>query len=152
MGITTGYTGLMQSIETLKLILGMNKKCKNILISYNLIKTQENKRKIFSQRENKNNNINKQTQNIKSRNKINKIDNQYLIIDLRNKNEFNTKHVNRSINIPLLNFKINQTIKLIQHYSHNKKIVLYCNQDTKALIGSHILKNHSITNFIFNNN
>jgi len=152
MGINTGYTGILQVIETIKLILGISKKCKNFLLSYNIIKIQKDKKQIYPKKNQKTNNIDSKIKNIKTSHDLNLINSHYLIIDLRNKSEFAKKHMKYSINIPLSNLIIHQTIKLIKYYCKDKEIFMYCNENTKSIIGSYFLTNHRIPNFILDSN
>ena len=152
MGINTGYTGILQVIETIKIILGLNKKCKNYLLFYNIINNQKQTKKIHPTRNRIAYNNNNAIKNIKFICNHNIIYKEHLIIDLRKKSEFTKKHIKKSINIPLLNLKIDKTIKLIQKYYKEKEIVLYCNENTKSILGYYILKDNSITNIILDSN
>lgn len=150
MGISTGYIGILQVVETLKIILGFNKECKNFLMLYNLI-TREVKNKQIHLHRNSKNHTSKQNQ--KSLNtELDLNHEQYIVIDLRGQGEFQKKHVNRSINIPLLNLKIDKTIQIIKYYFKYIKIGLYCNENQRSLIGSYILTNYKIINFILDKN
>nr|YP_009395872.1 Molybdopterin biosynthesis protein [Herposiphonia versicolor]ARW64852.1 Molybdopterin biosynthesis protein [Herposiphonia versicolor] len=146
MGITTGYTGILQAIETIKIVLGLHKKCKNFLLSYNIINLKNIKNKLFLKR------YKKQTlnaQKLKINKTISTINRKHILIDLRNASEFNKQHKNNSINIPLYKLKLNQTIKLIKYHSYNREITLYCNNNERSIIGSYILNNYEIVNSIF---
>ncbi len=149
MGISTGYIGILQSVETLKIILGLNKKCKNLLIFYDLITGEIKKKEINLNRSYDNYRVEQQKRNSS---KIILNNDKYLIIDLRAKSEFQKQHIKGSINIPLLNLKINKTIQIIKYYFKYTKIGLYCNENNRSIIGSYILKNYQIINFILNRN
>nr|WGH13723.1 Molybdopterin biosynthesis protein [Lophurella pseudocorticata] len=148
MGITTGYTGTLQAIETIKIILGLNKKCKNFLLIYNIIKIKNKKRKIYLKRS-KNNKINKlNLNNIIFNNQLNTIKNNLIIIDLRKDFDFNRKHIKKSINIPMKKFKLNETIKLIEYFKKNNDLIIYCNTLERSTIASHFLNNKYISHYI----
>nr|ARW60689.1 Molybdopterin biosynthesis protein [Polysiphonia sp.] len=152
MGINTGYIGTLQAIETIKIILGLNKKCKNFLLLHNIIQTKTEKLKIYLKRDTsqRSNNyiINNKSKNILSINKWKRINNKMIIIDLRQNSDFNKKHLNKSINIPIVKFKSIKTIKFIQYYLNNNKLIIYCNNTEKSIIASYLLKNKAIQHYI----
>nr|YP_009399591.1 Molybdopterin biosynthesis protein [Dictyomenia sonderi]ARW69197.1 Molybdopterin biosynthesis protein [Dictyomenia sonderi] len=148
MGITTGYIGILQSIETIKVILGLEKACKNSLLVYNTIKIINKKRKIFLKRNNNNKIDILQLNNILRKNELKIIQGNFFIIDLREKLNFNTKHINKSINIPMNKLKLKKTIKLIQGQIKNCNLVLYCNTLERSIIASYFLKNNNISHYI----
>nr|YP_010851500.1 Molybdopterin biosynthesis protein [Echinothamnion hookeri]WGH14317.1 Molybdopterin biosynthesis protein [Echinothamnion hookeri] len=148
MGITTGYTGTLQAIETIKIILGLNKKCKNFLLVCNIIKIKNEERKIYLKR-NKNHKINKfDSNNIIFKNQLKIITKNLIIIDLRKSFDFNTKHLKKSINIPIKQFKLNETIKLIKYFKKTNDLIIYCNTLEKSIIASHFLANTNISHYI----
>nr|YP_010850709.1 Molybdopterin biosynthesis protein [Lophurella hookeriana]WGH13328.1 Molybdopterin biosynthesis protein [Lophurella hookeriana] len=148
MGIATGYTGTLQAIETIKIILGLNKKCKNFLLVYNIIKIKNKKRKIYLKR-NKNNKINKlDLNNIISKNQLNTVTNNLIIIDLRKNFDFNRKHIKKSINIPIKKFQLNETIKLIEYFKKANDLIIYCNTLERSMIASSFLNNKNISHYI----
>nr|YP_010619161.1 Molybdopterin biosynthesis protein [Pterosiphonia complanata]WAX03174.1 Molybdopterin biosynthesis protein [Pterosiphonia complanata] len=152
MGITCGYTGILQAIETIKIILGLEKRCKNFLLIYNTLKIKNEKRKIYLKRH-KNNKTNIfKFKNILLKNEIKIINNKFIIIDLRTKIDFNIKHIKKSINIPINKFKSNKTIKLIKYYITNNNLILYCNTLERSIIASYILKNNNILHYILHPN
>nr|YP_010850511.1 Molybdopterin biosynthesis protein [Lophurella caespitosa]WGH13131.1 Molybdopterin biosynthesis protein [Lophurella caespitosa] len=148
MGITTGYTGTLQAIETIKIILGLNKKCKNFLLVYNIIKVKNKKRKIYLKR-NKNNKINKlDLNNIIFKNQLDTLKNNLIIIDLRKNFDFNRKHMKKSINIPIKKFQLNETIKFIEYFKKTHDLIIYCSTLEKSLIASRFLNNTDISHYI----
>nr|YP_009395671.1 Molybdopterin biosynthesis protein [Vertebrata isogona]ARW64501.1 Molybdopterin biosynthesis protein [Vertebrata isogona] len=144
MGITTGYTGTLQAIEVIKIILGVNKKCKNFILSYNLIEMIVKKQLLYLTRTTKNKNYKKYIL-LSSTNTLNySTSNIKLIIDLRDKKAFNIKHIEKSINIPIIKFKLKQTINFINKFKSVGEIMLYCNTKERSLIASKFLIKHSI--------
>nr|YP_009396687.1 Molybdopterin biosynthesis protein [Vertebrata australis]ARW65873.1 Molybdopterin biosynthesis protein [Vertebrata australis] len=146
MGITTGYIGTLQAIELIKIILGLSKGCKNFIISYNLIEIMIKKKLIYLKRHAiQSINYQKRDERILSNidldYKKNKI---YIIIDLRNSKDFNMKHIKKSINIPIIKFKLTQTIKLINKFKNIGQIIIYCNTKYKSIIASKFLVQYSI--------
>nr|YP_010619743.1 Molybdopterin biosynthesis protein [Tayloriella tenebrosa]WAX03756.1 Molybdopterin biosynthesis protein [Tayloriella tenebrosa] len=148
MGITTGYIGILQAIETIKIILGLEKKCKNFLLIYNTLNIINKKRKIFSKRKNNNEMKIFQLNNIVFTNELKMIKNHVIIIDLRTKTDFDTKHIKKSINIPIKEFKLNKTIKLIQYHIKNSDLILYCNTLEKSTIVSRFLTYNNVSHYI----
>nr|YP_009393402.1 Molybdopterin biosynthesis protein [Symphyocladiella dendroidea]ARW61964.1 Molybdopterin biosynthesis protein [Symphyocladiella dendroidea] len=148
MGITTGYIGILQAIETIKTILGLEKKCKNFLLIYNTINTINKRRKISLKRDNNNEISITKFNNIMLSSKLKTINNKIIIIDLRTELDFNTKHIKRSINIPIKEFKLNKTIKLIKYHMKQSHLILYCNTLERSVIASHFLTQNSISNDI----
>nr|YP_010851303.1 Molybdopterin biosynthesis protein [Aphanocladia delicatula]WGH14120.1 Molybdopterin biosynthesis protein [Aphanocladia delicatula] len=148
MGITTGYTGVLQAIETIKVILGLHKKCKNFLIIHDIIQIKNKRKKIYLKR-NENNKIKiLRSNNIMIRNELTIIKNNVIIIDIRKKFEFSKSHIKKSINIPITKLKLNETIKLIQYYIKNHSLVIYCNTLERSMIASHFLNNRNISHDI----
>nr|YP_009397930.1 Molybdopterin biosynthesis protein [Sonderella linearis]ARW67116.1 Molybdopterin biosynthesis protein [Sonderella linearis] len=145
-GITTGYIGILQAVEAIKIILGIIKINNNSLIIYNLLSSYIKKIKIYDKK-----NINYQLNNIINNKKIiNEINikNLFIILDIRENHEFNKKHIKNAINIPLINFKLNTTIKFIIRTNYKKVVAIYCNTISRSLIASYILNNHKIKNYI----
>nr|YP_009395465.1 Molybdopterin biosynthesis protein [Polysiphonia infestans]ARW64445.1 Molybdopterin biosynthesis protein [Polysiphonia infestans] len=156
MGITTGYIGILQAIETLKMIIGLNTKCKNYINRYYLIEIIKKQKYIRISR-NKSDyirtitNINKDKKYLsdqrKYTNKYNEIK-----INLESKQKLFNCHLEKSINIPISKIKLNQTIKLLKKYSIKKTIILYCNNKIKANIASNFLEQKRIKHKIIKTN
>ena len=62
------------------------------------------------------------------------INNDYLLIDVRTKEEYLNSHFNGFINIPLSNI-----LNGIRPFSKDRKIVLYCDYGRRSLMGARIL-------------
>nr|YP_010851105.1 Molybdopterin biosynthesis protein [Aphanocladia stichidiosa]WGH13922.1 Molybdopterin biosynthesis protein [Aphanocladia stichidiosa] len=148
MGIATGYTGTLQAIETIKIIVGLNKKCKNFLLAYDIITITNKKRKIYLKR-NKNNQINKlDLNNIIFNHQLNKIKHNVIIVDLRKNFDFHRKHIKKSINIPIKKFKLHETIKLIEYFKKTNNLIIYCNRLERSIIASRFLNKKNILHYI----
>nr|YP_009122128.1 molybdopterin-synthase adenylyltransferase [Vertebrata lanosa]AJH65886.1 molybdopterin-synthase adenylyltransferase [Vertebrata lanosa] len=144
MGVTTGYIGTLQAIEVVKTILGTSKKCKNFIISYNLIEIMVKKKLIHLKRSTTTNNYKTYQPillNVDSSCNKNKI---YIIIDLRNSKDFDLKHKKKSINIPILKFKLTQTISLINKFKTIGEILIHCNKKDRSIIASKFLIKYSL--------
>nr|ARW69408.1 Molybdopterin biosynthesis protein [Polysiphonia sp.] len=150
LGISTGYIGIIQAIETIKIILGLNKKCRNTLLLYNIVKNKTEQRKIYPNR----NVIDNTLDNTNKSNFINLLENQRkhmkktIIIDIRKENEFNKRHTNKSINIPIIQLKIHKTIHFLKNLSKNYKLIIYCNNTERSITASYILKNNNIYHYL----
>nr|WGH12935.1 Molybdopterin biosynthesis protein [Echinothamnion sp.] len=148
MGITTGYIGTLQAIETIKVILGLQKECKNFVVIHNIIKIK-NKRKKICLKRNKNHKINiLHSRNIILASELQIIKQDIIVIDIRKNFEFYKNHIKKSINIPITKLKLNETVKLINYYIKNHDIVIYCNTLERSMIASHFLNNCNIPNYI----
>nr|YP_010618968.1 Molybdopterin biosynthesis protein [Deltalsia parasitica]WAX02981.1 Molybdopterin biosynthesis protein [Deltalsia parasitica] len=148
MGITTGYIGTLQAIETIKAILGLDKKCKNFLLLYNTLNTINQKRKIFLKRNNNNPIKITKFNNILLKNELTILGNNVIIIDLRTRLDFNTQHIKKSLNIPINKFQLNNAKKLIQYYIKRRNLILYCNTLERSIIASHFLTQSNILHYI----
>nr|YP_009654451.1 Molybdopterin biosynthesis protein [Pleurostichidium falkenbergii]QCH39738.1 Molybdopterin biosynthesis protein [Pleurostichidium falkenbergii] len=152
MGVSTGYIGNLQAIETIKIILGLNKKCKNSLAMYNIITAKNKTKKIYLKREILKHNISQNNivkfNNVISINSLKNVKEYTIVIDLRKESEFNQKHIDKSINIPISKFKFNNTIRLIKIYSQDKYLMVYCNTLERSMIASHFLKNNKVNSCI----
>nr|YP_010619354.1 Molybdopterin biosynthesis protein [Amplisiphonia pacifica]WAX03367.1 Molybdopterin biosynthesis protein [Amplisiphonia pacifica] len=148
MGITTGYIGILQAIETIKIILGLEKRCKNLLLIYNTINTI-NKRKKIALKRNNNKHINiTKFNNILLSNELTRLNNHCIIIDLRTKIDFSRQHIKKSINIPIKEFKLNKTKNIIKYYIKKSNLILYCNTLERSIIASYFLKHDNISHYI----
>nr|QVQ56827.1 Molybdopterin biosynthesis protein [Erythrocystis saccata] len=147
-GITTGYIGIGQAIETIKIILGLNKTSKDHINIYNIIKMITTKTEIKRKRNKKNHIELKLDKKKKSNYQIHYkkiIDtNKNLIIDLKNQQEFTKKHIKKAINIPIHKLKLKQTIHLLKKYQTEYGILIYCSNKNKTYLASQLLKKDKI--------
>nr|YP_009398335.1 Molybdopterin biosynthesis protein [Thaumatella adunca]ARW67521.1 Molybdopterin biosynthesis protein [Thaumatella adunca] len=152
MGITTAYIGILQTIETIKIILGLNIKSRNYILLCNTLDTEIIRKKIYKQKDNiklSKNIVKKLETKCKiSESELKLLKNKVLFIDLREKNKFHNKHIKQSINIPIIKFKINTTIKFIINNTRNKVLIIYCDKTERSIIASYFLKNHKIKHYI----
>ena len=65
----------------------------------------------------------------------------YEVIDVRNKSEFNTKHLADSKNFPLYDILNNKN-----NFNNEKKYVIYCLSGYRSIIASSLLKKNNIKN------
>lgn len=144
MGISTGYIGILQAIETIKLILGLDKQCKNTIIRHNLLTATTQKNLINPNRNSLDKQATNKSQEKDIANTMNIEKNNNIIIDLRERNEFNRQHTNRAINIPVKKFNLAQTKILIMNYAKNKKVIIQCNEKNKSIAVSRILNEYKI--------
>jgi len=73
--------------------------------------------------------------------RLNEINNNYVLIDVRSKEEYNNNHYNNFINIPLPNI-----LNGIKPFSRQTKIVLYCDQGRRSKVAYNILKSIGYNN------
>lgn len=151
MGVNTSYIGNLQAIEAIKIILGLNRKCKNFVMLNKAIEVNLVKKKIHPYKEQikvtKNLENNKITETIIAKKEKNTI-----ILDLRENKDFQRQHIKKSINIPIGKFKLNKTIEFIKNYTKDRKIKIYCSTINRSKTTSKILKNYDIQNEIITKN
>nr|YP_010171045.1 molybdopterin biosynthesis protein [Chondria tumulosa]QSD57186.1 molybdopterin biosynthesis protein [Chondria tumulosa] len=146
MGITTGYIGILQAVETIKIIIGYKNKLNNSIFLYNLINTQTKIKKLYSQKEI----INQIRTSRKIETKLDTIlnkkinDQKFIIIDIKNYKDFKNKHKKKSINIPFYAFKLQKTVKFLKKQNNKRSFYISCETLNKSLIVSHILKNKNL--------
>lgn len=157
LGFITGHIGILQATQATKLILGININIYNDLSIYNLLNTSIQKKKIYFQY-NKNNIINKIQNNniinnsIKKQQIINYYKNKkqrknFIILDIREKNEFLLYSMRYAINIPITKFKLKKTIRFLQNYQ-NKQFYIYCNTQYRSQIIFNICQCNKINSYI----
>nr|YP_009399188.1 Molybdopterin biosynthesis protein [Taenioma perpusillum]ARW68585.1 Molybdopterin biosynthesis protein [Taenioma perpusillum] len=151
-GIVTGHIGLLQALEAIKIILGLNNNINNNLIIYYMLNNSSKQIKIYPTRlinniKTQNNKINtKQNKNI-SYNYEN-LTNRYMIIDIRKSYEFLGYHIPCAINIPLNKLQHKKTLIFLQKYSKQTNLYLYCNRSYRSLIINKTLNSLHIKHFI----
>lgn len=144
MGITTGYIGILQAVETLKIALGLDKKSQDYLHIHKIdnrftkskyIKLTRNiVRKIPKEKKTKN----------PYQQKESLVKKYSLTINIKNKEESTKKYCNKSINIPLFKLKLYKTIKLLEKYKRYYNFKLYCPNNSRNLLASKILEKNAI--------
>nr|QVY58313.1 molybdopterin biosynthesis protein [Kappaphycus striatus] len=159
LGMITGIIGILQATEAIKIILGINSILSNYLLIYNGINTSFKKIKINTKKihiNQINNKINSYNKNIIYKhdlkyqlidNKINKL----IIIDVRQEIEFNVKHIPYAINIPLKNIKTKKNIEFIKMLNKKAKIIIYCSNNSRAIMASMILTKYNIRHYRLKN-
>lgn len=148
-GVTTGYIGTLQAIETIKIITGSKQKLNNKIILCDLINTKTTTQKIYSHRIN----IDKILINKKYIQKLESYNNnKQIVIDIRSNEEFLKTHVKKSINIPLKSFKTHKTLKFLRKYGNQNLICIYCNNLKRSLLISSLLTVNQIQHKILKTN
>nr|ARW65057.1 Molybdopterin biosynthesis protein [Polysiphonia sertularioides] len=145
MGISTGYIGLLQTIETIKIILGLDKKCKNSIIRYSILINKMKKRLINPSRILKTEIL---KHNFGAMQKVVNKSMSNIIIDVREEEKFRKEHKKRSINIPFLKLHLLQSKLLLENYSKNRSILINCNDANRSNTVSEILNQYKINNEI----
>nr|YP_009392358.1 Molybdopterin biosynthesis protein [Osmundaria fimbriata]ARW60920.1 Molybdopterin biosynthesis protein [Osmundaria fimbriata] len=151
-GTTAGYIGVLQATEAIKIILGLGKIHHNSIYICSLLNMNIQEKRIYSRNEKmhkskKYHNLFKDF-NIISKSNLTNLSNKLLILDIRRKKEFQEKHIQKSINIPLIRFKINKTMQFITECSKEKNIIIYCNTMNRSIIAHNYLKQYQIKSYI----
>lgn len=152
-GVSTGYIGILQATEAIKIITGNKNQLNNAIVLCNLMDTQLKIKKIYNQQ----NIINYLANNSKINNltQVKYINQQkddlIVLIDIRNNKEFTQKHIKKSINIPLQTFKIRKTLEFIGKKNNQKYFHISCETLHKSMIVARILKNHEVYNYLISN-
>nr|YP_009391526.1 Molybdopterin biosynthesis protein [Platysiphonia delicata]ARW59670.1 Molybdopterin biosynthesis protein [Platysiphonia delicata] len=154
LGVTTGYTAIIQIIETIKIILGIKIKLSNKLLISDLINLTEKQIKVYSTKATceKEKNLVKyelkgmhldESKLIKKKRKKH-----FFLLDVRNNNEFQEKHIKRAVNLPINEFKKNKTKKFLNKYKEKGIYLVYCKSNYRSIIVYKILKSYNIENYI----
>nr|AOM64637.1 molybdopterin biosynthesis protein [Riquetophycus sp.] len=153
-GVLPGVIGLLQATETIKIITGLGQISSGYLIVYNALDISIKKIKIQS---NQKTNKKYKTSNKKYKNTIlcktikKQQKNKIIFIDVRQKKEFEEKHIINAINIPLKEIKYKRSIKLLQNKYKHKMLIIYCSYNSRSIIASNILEQHNITHYRLEN-
>ena len=146
-----GIIGMIQATEVIKIVTGLGSILSGYLLKVDLINLTFRKIKIKRTKIKLNaiiesNSTNNSIQYIRLQKILN--DNNYKILDIRDNTEFNIKHINNAINIPLHNLKQINYINYLKQKFGQYTLVLYCNNELRSLIGAQILNQHGINNKI----
>nr|UAT97755.1 molybdopterin biosynthesis protein [Ahnfeltia fastigiata] len=158
LGILPGTIGMIQATEAIKIITGAGNILNGYLLIYDALNMSFKKIKLRSYTDPaKYNNINRyfiQTENLElERNKIDsyqlheemkKHHNETIVIDVRQISEFNLRHIDKALNIPIRLLKTENQINNIKTNFHKKKIILYCSNDSRSLTASALLSKNGI--------
>nr|UAD85688.1 molybdopterin biosynthesis protein [Gracilaria edulis] len=156
LGILTGIIGILQAIESIKIILGTGNILSGYLLVYNILDGSWKKSKICSKKTKNfipynfsNNWLNFNSINHNDLSLMKKESN-VILIDIRQAEEFIKYHISRSVNIPLKNIRFRKTINFISFYCINKNVVIYCYDSLRSYIASRILYKNHINHYVFN--
>lgn len=155
LGFLPGVVGILQAIETIKIITGIGNILSGYLLIYNVLSMSLRKVKIRHFRLKSNSGF--YTKKIQQANSsISHISQEelrkilknrtisILLIDIRNRNEFVDKHIELSNNIPLQKMKNVKTIKYLKLRSYTQNLIVYCDNESRSLAAFHILRKHNI--------
>lgn len=143
-GITTGYIGILQAVETLKITLGLHKKSQDCLQIYKIDNRLIKSKYIRLTRKTINKEIlQEKTHNPYKYKELSKKE-YILTIDIQSKENFEKKHIHKSVNIPLPKIKLHTTIKLLRKYKMYYKFKLYCPNNNRNTLASKILEKNAI--------
>nr|BCB14996.1 putative molybdopterin-synthase adenylyltransferase [Grateloupia asiatica] len=157
LGILPGLIGLLQGIEAIKIILGNGKVLSGHIMRYNALNMSFKKTKI--------NPLNQHTcTNTVNESIINNIniiafrqlknffiEDNTIIIDVRQNIEFVQSHIKNAINIPLNCMKNKRTIEFIKNAHLDKITIIYCSSNSRAITASNILYKNKIKHYILKN-
>lgn len=138
-GITTGYIGILQAIETIKTTLGLDRQSHDQLHIYNIVNRITKNKYIKLTRNSIKKTIKKEdAENIDQQQQLS-IKKYCVTIDVKNKEEFAVQHISKSINIPLSMLRFHKAIKLLKKYNTHYNFKIYCSSKSKSTIASKIL-------------
>lgn len=156
LGVLPGIIGLIQATEAIKIITGIGHVLNGYILIYNALTLEFKKRKIQPYRiqnhvlltkytkitESESNHLSIKDFQIKLLN-----NNNILIIDVRQNIEFQIKHIQHAINIPLKQIIHTKQILFIQKNASNKIIIIYCSDNSRSIIASKILNQYNICHY-----
>ena len=152
LGVIPGLIGILQATETLKIITGIKVSLSGYLLVYNAIKISfknlliKNSNHYLNLKFIKNSN-NMSTYHAKTNfisiNELQKIQTtnteKVYLIDVRNTIEYQIKHLNTAVNIPLKKIKKINNIQKLRKATVGKKLIIYCNNQVRSQAASSIL-------------
>lgn len=155
LGLLPGVVGILQAIETIKIITGIGSTLSGYLLIYNALSMSLRKVRIRHFRLNgnlgfyteKTRQINSNVAYISQKELKRMLKNRtisVLLVDVRCHNEFIDKHIELSNNIPLQKMKNIKTIKYLKLRSCTQNLIVYCDNESLSLAAFHILKKHNI--------
>jgi adenylyltransferase/sulfurtransferase len=152
-GTMSGIIGILQATEAIKITLGIGNIQSGKILQYNLLQTSFNEIKISAKKKEnelktKYNNIS-EIHNILNIHDIKKIYNKnILIIDIRNRIDFQLYHQSQAINIPAQNFQAKKTIEFIRLYFSKYILIISCHKILTSLTISNLLNTFKIKTYI----
>jgi sulfur-carrier protein adenylyltransferase/sulfurtransferase len=161
LGVIPGLIGILQATEALKIVTGIKVSLSGYLLVYNgikisfrnlLIRNLNNYLNLYFVKDVKTYNSKKHYISINELHKI-QITNiqQIYLIDVRNKIEYQIKHLNKAINIPLKKLNRINNIQKLRQATINKKLIIYCNNQVRSQAASTILMKANIQHSIMFN-
>lgn len=149
LGLLPGIIGTLQATEAIKIILGYKCILSGMILTYNALTLSFSKFKILntkfvlSKKQHWNkysfdklNLIIREINVVQLQKLLNRKDLKYILIDVRNQDEYKKNHLTHALNIPL------EQLKKI-HYSNinleNKVCFVYCSLDSRSLFASQLL-------------
>lgn len=159
LGVLPGIIGILQATEAIKIITGTGAILSGYLLIYNSLTLSFKKIKIRPNiikntiKLNKTKHINKSNViSIKHfKNKFLHNHNAILLIDVRQKIEFQANKIINAINIPIKQINNKNQISLIKKYSSKKMILLYCSENSRSIVASKILDKYKIHHYRLQN-
>jgi len=154
LGVITGYTAILQVIETIKIILGIGEITYNELLISNLLNRSITRKKIEKSLfyAINSNYSTKYHEYVVSKMKFYYFKKSFnyniVLIDIRDNYEFISTKLRYSINIPLNKFKYKKTIVFLQNSIKKKIVFIYCSKMYRSFIVSKILDSNYISHYI----
>ena len=143
--------GTLQATEAIKIILGIGSILSNTLLICNILQMSFKKIKIKPDKIKNKIIISsyKKTplSNTKRKIFINQNINNYQFIDVRTAQEYKKFYIETAIHIPLTKLKYKNYIQQIKTICA-KKLIIYCNDESRSYIASKILQKHAINHYI----
>ena len=153
LGLLTGIIGLLQAIEAIKIILGIQEVLSGKILLYNLLNTSFKTIKIDTKKIKLKKKYKSTCDNL-AKDLIPNIDLKYihqnkniLLIDVRQNTEFKLSHITKAINIPLKYIKTKNVHIFLNNYCKYKTLVIYCNNDSRSITASQIMHKYKIKHY-----
>lgn len=153
LNVLPGIIGILQATETIKIITGLGDILSGYMIIYNAENMSFKKVKVLSYKQH-----DKYYRSIVTTNNTicykelrNQDINQFIFIDVRQNIEFQKQKINNALNIPVKEIKYKSNIDFLKRELEDKIIVIYCSNNSRAIIASNILNRYKIKHWRLKN-
>lgn len=153
LNVLPGIIGILQATETIKIITGFGNVLSGHMLIYNAEEMSFKKVKILAIKkyDQELNNTKKSDNIIGYKELINKNINELSFIDVRQNTEFQQKKINNALNIPLKEISYKSNIDFLKRELKQKILIIYCSNNSRAIIASNILNKYKIRHWRLKN-